>query len=234
MTNTELSGQDGSNPSSVDINFIGTSAPPWLHKSTDAGDSTFHEELDSYDSDGHGAGWVNTIAARSISNRMKGLPYEEKEGYDIESMVPSSIGEVTQLPPEFHETYRDSAAGIDPATGTEDAMTSNCSGRKNVGEVLSDSMEIDGTAGSDRHMQHDISGVKALLHLHGQPTQLFGEFIYSARLLLKAIYIRNTQKNISIKNIVSGFTPSSTDGDYEDGDKNVNSENGLESSGKLY
>ena len=182
MTNTELSGQDGSNPSSVDINFIGTSAPPWLHKSTDAGDSTFHEELDSYDSDGHGAGWVNTIAARSISNRMKGLPYEEKEGYDIESMVPSSIGEVTQLPPEFHETYRDSAAGIDPATGTGHAMTSNCSGRKNVGEVLSDSTEIDGTAGSDRHMQHDLSGVKAYFIFMDNPRS------YSVSLYIPRVY----------------------------------------------
>ena len=234
MMNTEMIGQDGCNPSTVDINSIGPFAPPWFDKPADTGDSAFHDELSDYSGNDHASGWVNPIAARSITNRMKGFQSEEKEGYDIDSIVPSSIGEVTQLPPEFHETYRDSAAGIDPATDTGHAITSNCSGRKNVGEVLSNSTEIDGTAGSDRNMEHDLSGVKALLRLHGQPTQLFGEDIYSARLRLKAIFSRNTQQYIPLKNAVSGFTPSSPGGDSEGGDKHENSQEELASSGKFY
>ena len=234
MMNTEIIGQDGSNPSTVDMNSIGPHAPPWFEKPAVTGDSSFHDELLSYDGDDHGSEWVNPIAARSVSNRMKGLQSVEKQGYDLNSIVPSSIGEVTQLPPEFHETYRDSAAGIDPATDTGHAITSNCSGRKNVGEVLSNSTEIDGTAGSDRNMEHDLSGVKALLRLHGQPTQLFGEDIYSARLRLKAIFKRNTHQNIPLKNTVSGFTPTSPGDNSEGGDTHENSQEGLASSGKLY
>ena len=232
--NTETIDQDGCIPSTVDTKSIGPFAPPWFAKPADTGDSEFDEELSDYSGNDHASGWVNPIAARSITNRMKGLQSEGKEAYEMDIIVPSTIGEATQLPPEFHKTYRDSAAGIDPATDTGHAITSNCSGRKNVGKVLSNSTEIDGTAGSDTIMEHDLSGVKALLRLHGQPTHVFGEHIYSARLRLKAIFSRNTQQFIPLQNAVSGFTPSSPGGDSEGGDKHDNSQEGLACSGKFY
>ena len=51
-----------------------------------------------------------------------------------------------------------------------------------MGQVLSNSTEIDGTAGSESIFESDFSGVKALLRLHGQPAQVFGEDFDAARL----------------------------------------------------
>ena len=146
----------------------------------------------------------------------------------------STLEEATQPPPDLYESYRDSAAGIDPATDTGHAITSNCSGRKNVGKVLSNSMEIDGTAGSDAILERDLSGVKDLLWLHGQPTHVFGENIISARLRLREILSRNTQKFLPVQHAVSGFTPSSPAGDSEGGDNRDNSQAVLACSGKFY
>ena len=232
--NTEMIDQDGCIPSTVDTKSIGPFAPPWFEKTADTGDSVFDEELSDYSGNDHASGWVKPIAARSITNRMKGLPSEGKEAYEMDTIVPSTLGEATQLPPEFYETYRDSAAGIDPATDTGHAITSNCSGRKNVGKVLSNSTEIDGTAGSDTILEHDLSGVKNLLRLHGQPTPVFGEYIISARLQLIEILSRNTQQFLPVQHAVSGFTPSSPAGDSVGGDNRDNSQDVLACSGKFY
>ena len=88
----------------------------------------------------YGSLWVAEDIAWSISNRIHGLPYAEVDGYDLEKLVPSTIGEETQPPPELFENYRSSAADIIPASDTGQAISGNCSSRKTVGQVLSDSM----------------------------------------------------------------------------------------------
>ena len=131
--------------------------------------------------------------AWAIRAKSQGLPYDVVEGYNLHELVPSTVGEETPPPPELYEPDQNSAAGIDPATDTGQALSGNCSGRKTVGQVLSNSMEVDGTAGSDAILERDLSGVKDLLRLHGQPTHVFGENIISARLRLRELLSRNTE-----------------------------------------
>ena len=121
--------QDGCISSTVNTKFIGPVVPPWLEKAANTGDTVFDHEFSSYDGNDHASDyaseWVNSTAARNIRKRIQGLPYDEKEAYEMDAIVPSTLGEATQPPPDLYESYRDSAAGIDPATDTGHAITSN-------------------------------------------------------------------------------------------------------------
>ena len=160
MMNTEMIDQDGCISFTGNTKFIGPVVPPWLEKAANTGDTVADDELSDYSSNDDGndyaSEWVNATAARSIRKRILGLPYDEKEAYNMDELVPSTLGEETQPPPDLYEPDRNSAAGIDPATDTGQALSGNCSGRKTVGQVLSNSMEIDGTAGSGAILERDF------------------------------------------------------------------------------
>ena len=99
---------------------------------------------------------MNEDMARSIRARMRGLPHVEVDGYNFNEHVSCTLDEETPPPPELYEPDLNSAAGIDPASDTRQAVLGNCSSRKTTGQLLSTSMEIDGTAGSEEIFEKGI------------------------------------------------------------------------------
>ena len=209
--------QDGKIISTVNVKFIGPPLGPGVEKDENTGknisgvQSSEYSGTDNYDD--YGSTWVNESIARSIWNRRKGLPHDEVEGYNLDDLVATTVGEESTPPPELFEPDRNSAAGIDPASDTGQALSGNCSSRKTVGQVLSKSMVIDGTAGSEYNFERDFSGVKALLRLNGEPAQQFGEDYDAARLRLCQVMSRIRDTSLPDNHAGSGFTPSSPSGD---------------------
>ena len=108
--------------------------------------------------------------ARGIRARALRLPSNMVKGYSLGDIVPSTLREETPPPPKLYEPDQNSTAGIDPASDTGQALLGNCQRIKTMGQLLSGGLDIDDTAGSDEEkIEKDLSRVKALLRLHGQP-----------------------------------------------------------------
>ena len=127
--NTNIVDQDGSISSTGNNKFIGPVIPPGVGKDDNTGDNVAGVELSDYSGEDHGndygSKWVNENIARSIRNRRKGLPHDEVEAYNLDEFVPITVGEETPPPPELYEPDRNSAAGIDPASDTGQALLGN-------------------------------------------------------------------------------------------------------------
>ena len=90
-------------------------------------------------------------------------------------------------------------------------------------------MDIDGTANSDEDkIIKDLSGVKVLLRLHGEPAQNFDEDIDAVRVCLRQIMSSQTDPLLVDMRAGSGFTPVSPPADAVGGETQADSVDGDE------
>ena len=101
------------------------------------------------DVEDHGSSWVNEDIARGIRARGLGLGNMMVERYNLEDIVPSTLGDKIPSPPKLHEPDQNSVVSIDPSSDTGQTLLGNCQRRKTIGQLLSGGKDTDGTTDSN-------------------------------------------------------------------------------------